>query len=144
MTRTSFQPSAVAGEETARRELVSEVCRWPDGDEEPQEMFVRLSALVRQAAPIDGFVLVASDARGAPELLAQVGEQAATDAALEAISAAGEGGDAPAPITVLPLARGSETIGWLALTTNGVVPLSNADRAFFGFFSTVLAQARPV
>lgn len=136
-----FYRRRVAGEETARRELVSEVCRWPDGDEEPQEMFVRLSALVRQAAPIDGFVLVASDARGAPELLAQVGEQAATDAALEAISAAGEGGDAPAPVTVLPLARGSETIGWLALTTNGVVPLSNADRAFFGFFSTVLAQA---
>lgn len=137
-----FHSRRVANEEAARRDLVSEVCRWPDGDEEPQELFVRLAELVRQTAPVDGLVLVALDGAGAPELLAQVGEDSACDAALSGIHSAIEQVAAPGPaVTLLPLARGSETMGWLALATNGAVPLSTSDRAFFGFFSTVLAQA---
>ena len=137
----AFQARRVQVEEAARRDLVSEVCRWPDGDEEPQELFVRLSSLVRQTAPVDGLVLVSSDSTGQPELLARVGDEIATDIALEAIHSA-DADDWHFPGAVLlPLARGTETMGWLALTTNGAVPLSNSDRAFFGFFSTVLAQA---
>lgn len=138
----TFHARRQSSEEAARRDLVSEVCRWPDGDEEPQELFVRLSGLIAQTAPVDGLVLVAADPEGPPELLAQVGDAAACNAALEAVHGAIEQAAPPhSSVILLPLARGSETMGWLALATNGAVPLSNADRAFFGFFSTVLAQA---
>ncbi len=135
----------IAAEEAARRDLVSEVCRWPDGDEEPQELFVRLGNLVREAAPVDGLLLASYDAAGVLHTLARVGDERACEAAeryLAAVPAAASEAANPDPATLaLPLTRGADTIGWLTLVKTGLVPLSSGDRAFFGFFSTVVAQA---
>ncbi|MEO8540406.1 MAG: EAL domain-containing protein [bacterium] len=134
----------VAVQEAARRDLVSEVCRWPDGDEEPQELFTRLTWLLQSSAPIEALVLT-SESDGHRQVLATVGDDTPRAVAEAALLNAPIGGpiefDPADGVAIVPLTRGSDTIGHLALAKFGMVPLSTTDLAFFNFFSTVLAQA---
>ena len=138
--------------ESARRELVSEICVWPDSDEDPQALFERLLPLVSAAVPTEGLVVLSVETSGEARTRASAGDQRACAAAhlvLQDCLLLGPGhlglsevSDADGIRTaVVPLLRGDDTIGLLALARESVYPLSASDLAFLGFFSTVLGQA---
>ncbi len=146
-----FASRARAAEEAARGDLVSEVCRWPDGDEAPQELFTRLQQLLWTSVPAEGGMLFESDGLSDPRLLASAGCVSNSGIPLRLINdhvSANDGKPVIEPqspagsrLTLVPLRRAATTIGVLALTQSGGVPPSTRDLEFLGFLSTVLAQA---
>lgn len=145
---------ASSAQERSRRELVSEVCRWPDGDEEPQELFTRLFGVLAGSVPVEGVVLVSIGKNGAQERQVACGDQQACTHALSVLAAlAGRddegsgvfevGSNEPGAMrtVVAPLRRGTELIGILSMARRSGIPLSTPDLSYLGFFSTVLAQA---
>lgn len=147
-----FARQVEARQEAARRELVSEICLWPDGAEEPQALFSRLLPLVAAAVPTEGLVVLTLEANGEARTHARAGSEGACMAAdlvlqdclLLGASHLGlsEVGDAEEMRTaVVPLLRGEETIGLLALSRKSLFPIGTADLSFLGFLSTVLGQA---
>ena len=137
-----------AGQEAARRELVSEICRWPDGEEEPQELLDRVFPIVERALPASAIVLVANEGAGESRELGRSGD--ASEASLAAsgiprdasLTPADAGGEPGHGRTVnVPLLRGDETIGTVALSNSSAIPYGQGDLAFLNFLSTVLGQA---